>query len=79
MKIIYTGQLPIKNADLTRVGIFKPSDDIRKGTVFEIPDEKIELIQRVLCGGNYQKYVEPQKKFGKFKKKEKEEKMKEEK
>ena len=44
MKIIYTGQLPIKNADLTRAGIFKPSDYIRKGTVFEIPDEKIELI-----------------------------------
>lgn len=61
MKIIYTGQLPIKNAELALAGIFKPNQIIYNGTIFEIPDENKELIEKILLGGNYEEYVEPKK------------------
>lgn len=61
MKIIYTGQLPIKNAELALAGIFKPNHIIYSGEIFEIPDENVELIQKVLLGGNYEEYVAPKK------------------
>lgn len=68
MKIIYTGQLPIKNAELALAGIFKPNQTIYNGTIFEIPDENKELIEKILLGGNYEEYVAPKKAFGKAKK-----------
>ena len=68
MKFIYTGQLPIKDVDLTLAGIFKPDEVIAKGTVFEVPDENKMLIQRVKCGGYYEPYIEPKKKLSKPKK-----------
>ena len=68
MKFIYTGQLPIKDMDLTLAGVFKPSDLIVKGTVFEVPDDNKMLIQRVKLGGSYEPYVEPKKKLSKPKK-----------
>lgn len=68
MKFIYTGQLPIKDMDLTLAGIFKPNDLIVKGTVFEVPDDNPVLIQRVKLGGSYEPYVEPKKKWSKPKK-----------
>ncbi len=68
MQFIYTGELPIKDVDLTLAGIFKPSDVITKGTVFEVPDENKFLIQRVKISGIYEEYIEPQKKVGKPKK-----------
>ena len=61
MKIIYIGQLPVKNAELVLGGIFKPTDIIYEGTIFEIPDENSELIQKTLLGGNYKEYIEPKK------------------
>lgn len=83
MKFIYTGDLPIKDIDLTLAGIFKPTDSIRKGTIFEVPDDNAVLIQRVSVSGCYQEYVEPKKpKYGKSKKKtkkDKEENLEEEK
>ena len=80
MKFIYTGDLPIKDVDLTLAGIFKPNQVIVKGTVFEVPDDNKLLIQRVKVGGSYEPYIEP-KKIGrpkKFKKDEKKEEDKEE-
>ena len=81
MKFIYTGQLPIKDVDLTLAGIFKPNESIVKGTVFEVPDDNPMLIQRVSLGGSYEEYIEPKKKEAKPKKEKqtKKEKVKEEK
>lgn len=73
MKFKYIGELPVKNADLVLAGIFKPNEAIRKGTIFEIPDENVGLIQRMKISGNYAEYYEP-KKVGRPKKEEKEEK-----
>ena len=78
MKIIYTGQLPIKNAELALAGIFKANDTIYPGTIFEIPDNNVKLITKILAGGNYSEYVEPKKPI-KAKKNKKEENEKEEK
>jgi hypothetical protein len=74
MKFKYTGQLPIKDADLVLAGIFKPTDVIKKGDVFEVPDTDALLIQRVSCSGVYEEYVEQKKFVKKDKKEEKEEK-----
>ena len=76
MKFIYTGQLPIKDGDLVLAKIFKPSDVITNGTVFEVPEDDPLLIQRVQCNGNYAEYTEP-KKVGRPKKDKNEEKEKE--
>ena len=73
MKFKYTGELPVKNADLVLAGVFKSNESIRNGTIFEIPDENVELIQRMKISGNYVEYYEP-KKVGRPKKEEKEEK-----
>lgn len=78
MKFKYTGQLPIKDVDLVLGGVFKPTDVIVKGTVFEVPDDNKILIQRVKLGGCYEPYVEPKKKFNKPKKNLKEDKEEEE-
>ena len=77
MKFKYTGQLPIKSADLVLAKIFKPSEVINKGTVFEVPDNDTLLIQRLKCTGNYEEYVEP-KKIGRPKKYKKDNEEKEE-
>ena len=76
MKFIYTGQLPIKDVDLTLAGILKPNESIYNGTVFEVPDENKSLIQRVKLSGVYEPYVEPKKNIGKPKSKKKEEEKK---
>lgn len=73
MKFKYIGDLPVKNADLVLAGVFKPNEAICKGATFEIPDENVELIQRMKISGNYTEYYEP-KKIGRPKKEEKEEK-----
>ena len=54
MKFKYTGQLPIKSADLVLKEIFKPSDVIRNGTEFDVPDEEGVLIQRLKVAGYYE-------------------------
>lgn len=72
MEFKYTGQLPIKDVDLTLAGIFKPDEMITNGTIFEVPDENRKLIQRVKISGVYEEYHRP-KKIGKPKQKEKEE------
>lgn len=77
MKFIYTGKLPIKDIDLVIAGIFKPTDSIRKGTIFEVPDDNLLLIQRVSVSGCYEEYVEPKKPAFKTKKKSKKDKDKE--
>lgn len=77
MKFIYTGDLPIKDIDLTLAGIFKPDESITNGTIFEVPDDNKLLIQRVSVSGCYEQYVEPKKK-SKPKKKQKKEKIEEE-
>ncbi len=76
MKFKYIGQLPIKSADLVLAKIFKPTDVITKGTVFEVQDDDTLLIQRLKCTGNYEEYTEP-KKIGRPKKYKKEEKKEE--
>lgn len=78
MKFIYTGELPIKDVDLTLGGVFKPDEVIFKGTVFEIPDENTVLIQRVKLAGVYEPYTPPKKKVGKPKKQKKEKEIEEE-
>lgn len=60
MKFIYHG-LPVKNVDLVWAGIFKPSDIIVDGTIFEIPDDNLQLIQRVKVNGCFEEYKEPKK------------------
>lgn len=76
MKFKYIGQLPMKSADLVLAKIFKPTDVITKGTVFEVQDDDTLLIQRLKCTGNYEEYTEP-KKIGRPKKYKKEEKKEE--
>ena len=71
MKFIYTGELPIKDIDLALAGIFKPHESIRKGTIFEVPDDNPILIQRVSVSGCYEEYIEPKKPVGKPKKRNK--------
>ena len=73
MKFIYNGQLPIKDGDLVLAKIFKPSDVITNGTVFEVPDDNALLIHRLSLNGYYSEYAEP-KKVGRPKKDNKEEK-----
>ena len=60
MKFIYHG-LPVKNVDLVWAGIFKPSDIIVDGTIFEVPDENVALIDRVKVNGCFEEYKEPKK------------------
>ena len=73
MKFKYTGQLPIKDGDLVVAGVFKPTDIITKGTVFEVPNTDTLLIQRVKATGNYEEYNEPVKAFKPKKEQKKEE------
>ena len=74
MKFKYIGELPVKNADLVLAGIFKPIDIIRKGAIFEVPDENVELIQRLRLSGNYIEYTKlAPKKVSKSKKEKKKE------
>ena len=61
MKFKYIGQLPIKSADLVLAKIFKTTDIITNGTVFEVPDDDTILIQRIKCTGYYEEYSEPKK------------------
>ena len=61
MKFIYTGQLPIKDADLVLAKIFKPNESIKKGAIFEVPDDDILLLQRIKMTGYYEEYIEPKK------------------
>lgn len=77
MKFIYTGDAPIKDVDLVLAGVFKPSEPIIKGRIFEIPDEDKRLLKRVELSGCYEPYIEPIK--VKSQKKKKEEKVEEEK
>ena len=77
MKFKYTGQLPVKDGDLVVAGIFKSSDVIKNGTIFEVPDTDTLLIQRVMATGNYEK-VETPIKIAKPKKEDKKENNKEE-
>jgi hypothetical protein len=62
---------------LVYAGIFKPTDSMSNGTIFEVPDDNANLIQRLRCSGNYEEVRE----FKKITnpKKEKKEKKKEEK
>lgn len=75
MKFKYIGSLPIKDSDLVIGKVFKPTDIIVKGTVFEVPDDNKLLIQRVKLSGCYEEYVAPKvtKSFKKYKKTDKEE------
>ena len=73
MKFKYIGQLPIKDADLVLAGVFKATDVINNGTVFEIPNDNTVLIQRTKGCGYYEEYTEP-KKIGKPKKENKQKK-----
>ncbi len=59
MKFKYTGQLPIKDADLVLAGIFTPQEVIKTGDVFEVPDNDTLLIQRLQATGCYEEYKEP--------------------
>ena len=73
MKFKYTGDAPIKDVDLTLAGIFKPSEPIVKGRIFEVPDENKKLIKRVKLSSCYEPYIEPIKKVkGKSQKKKEE-------
>ena len=72
MKFKYTGDLPVKDVDLVVGGVFKSSDVIVNGTVFEIPDDNQLLIQRAKINGNYEEL--PETKIGRPKKEEKEDK-----
>lgn len=79
MKFIFKGDLtgkPIKDVDLVRAGIFKPTELIHKGTEFEIPDEEKLLIQQIKASGYYEP-VDDKKTIKKTKKED--EKVKEEK
>ena len=73
MKFRYTGDLPVKDVDLVIGGVFKPTDVIVKGTVFEIPDDNALLIQRAKINGNYEE-MPVIKKVGRPKKEKKEDK-----
>ncbi len=79
MKFKYTGDLPIKDVDLVLGGVFKSTDVIVKGTVFEVPDDNSLLIRRTKLNGNYEemptfKSIGKQKKNKTEKKEKKEEK-----
>ena len=77
MKFKYVGQLPIKDGDLVLAKVFKPTDVITNGTIFEVSDEDALLIQRVKLNGYYEEYSEP-KKVGRPKKEENKEEDKKE-
>lgn len=70
MKFKYTGHAPIKDVDLVLEGIFKPNQAITPNTVFEIPDNKKDLIKRIKIMGIYEPYFEPKRKVGRPKKEE---------
>ena len=80
MKFKYMGHAPIKDVDLVLAGIFKPSQAITPGTIFEIPDDNQNLIKLVKLMGIYEEYCEPikKKKAGRPKKEEVKEEEKEE-
>lgn len=69
MKFKYVGELPIKDMDLVLAKIFTPHQRIIKGTVFEVPDKDVVLIQRVKLNGYYEEV--PEKKAVSAKKKQK--------
>lgn len=77
MKFKYIGQLPIKDADLVLAGIFKPTQSIPNGTIFEVPDDNTKLIKRLQISGIYEevkefkKITKPKKDTKKIKKEEK--------
>lgn len=74
MKFKYVGHAPIKDVDLVLAGIFKPSQAITPGTIFEIPDDNQNLIRLVKMMGVYEEYFEPiKRKVGRPKKEEKKE------
>ena len=73
MKFKYIGQAGFKDLDLTIAGIFEPSDVLIPDTIFEIPDDNVDLIQRVKLNGNYQIVNEKPKFLKKVKKEKKKE------
>jgi len=79
MKFKYTGHAPIKDVDLVLAGVFKPSEPIVPGRVFEVPDNNPNLIKIIKRMGIYEEYHEPiKRKVGRPKKKDKEEEIEEE-
>lgn len=61
MKFKYVGKLPRKSLDLALHGIVDPSQVMLEGFIFEIPDNKIDIIEAVKINGNYEVYNEPKK------------------
>lgn len=61
MKFKWIGANRVKDLDLVLAGVLKPSDELRKGMIVEIPDSKAQIIERVQLNGNYEVYVEPKK------------------
>lgn len=54
MEFKYIGQLPMKDLDLALHGIVNPNQVIIKGFTFEVPDDEVDLINRLKISGDYQ-------------------------
>lgn len=73
MKFKWIGGNGYKDIDLVLHKIMKPTDQLYKGKIINIPNSNKELIERIKINGNYEVYNEP-KKFVKPKKDKEEEK-----
>lgn len=78
MKFKWIGGNGFKDIDLVLNKVMKPSDQLFKGTIIDVPDENVSLIRRIKLNANYEVYVEPTpKKKRKFKNKPKKDKTEE--
>lgn len=77
MKFKWIGGNGHKDIDLVLHKVMKPSQQLFKGTIVDVPDSNKELLQRIQINANYEAYNEPKK--VKLPKKEKTEEKKEEK
>lgn len=80
MKFKWIGGNGFKDIDLVLNGVMKPNQQLFKGTIIDIPDDKQDLIRRVKINANYELFIEPKpkKKFTKPKKEQKKEEIQEE-
>lgn len=61
MKFKWIGANRVKDLDLVLAGVLKPSDELKKGMIIDVPDSKTQIIERIKVNGNYEVYSEPKK------------------
>ena len=63
MKFKWIGENAYKDIDLVLNKVMTPQQLLFKGSIVDIPDDNVELIQRIKLNAKYEVYEEPKRRF----------------